>query len=156
MNEVIRTIMDRKSIRTYEAKDISEEEKRIILEAACAAPTAGNQQMYTIIDVTDQSIKDKLVHTCDHQEFIAEAKMVLIFCADVLKWHEGFMDCNCGPRDQGSVICFWRCQMPISLHKMQSSRLHLWASAAVTSATSWKTMNNKENFWICRIMSFLV
>ena len=74
MNEVIRTIMDRKSIRAYEAKDISEEEKRIILEAACAAPTAGNQQMYTIIDVTDQSIKDKLVHTCDHQEFIAEAK----------------------------------------------------------------------------------
>ena len=101
MNEVIRTIMDRKSIRAYEAKDISEEEKQIILEAACAAPTAGNQQMYTIINVTDQSIKDKLVHTCDHQEFIAEAKMVLIFCADVLKWHEGFMDCNCGPRDQG-------------------------------------------------------
>ncbi|MBQ5444555.1 MAG: nitroreductase family protein [Erysipelotrichaceae bacterium] len=101
MNEVIRTIMDRKSVRDYEEKKISEEEKRLILQAACAAPTAGNQQLYTIIDVTDQDIKDALVKTCDDQEFIAKAKMVLVFCADTRKWHEGFKDCDCDPRNRG-------------------------------------------------------
>ena len=100
MNEVIRTIMDRKSVRDYEEKKISEEEKRLILQAACAAPTAGNQQLYTIIDVTDQDIKDALVKTCDDQEFIAKAKMVLVFCADTGKWHEGFKDCDCDPRNR--------------------------------------------------------
>ena len=101
MNDVIATIMDRKSVREYEDIEISEEERRIILEAACAAPSAGNQQMYTIIDVKDQKIKDALVDTCDHQGFIAKGKMVLVFCADALKWHEGFMDCGCEPRKQG-------------------------------------------------------
>ena len=101
MNEVIKTIMNRKSVRAYEDRKISKEDKQTILEAACAAPTAGNQQMYTIIDVTDQKIKDKLVDTCDHQDFIAKADMVLVFCADARKWHEGFVDCNCEPREQG-------------------------------------------------------
>lgn len=42
------------------------------------APTAGNQQLYTILDVTDQSLKEKLAITCDNQPFIAKGKMVLI------------------------------------------------------------------------------
>ena len=79
MNEVIRTIMDRKSVRDYEEKKISEEEKRLILQAACAAPTAGNQQLYTIIDVTDQDIKDALVKTCDDQHRVQQT---VLFSAD--------------------------------------------------------------------------
>ena len=51
----------------------------MILEAAAMAPTAGNQQLYTIIDVTNRELKDKLVKTCDDQPFIAEADMVLVF-----------------------------------------------------------------------------
>ena len=48
MNEVIRQLMERKSIRVFEDKPISQEDKRLILEAAFQAPTAGNQQFYTI------------------------------------------------------------------------------------------------------------
>ena len=48
------------------------------------APTAGNQQLYTILDITDQNLKEKLSETCDHQPFIARAHMVLIFCAEYL------------------------------------------------------------------------
>ena len=60
MNEVIRTIMSRKSVRSYEDREIDEQTRKVILEAACSAPTAGNQQMYTIIDVRDQKLKSKL------------------------------------------------------------------------------------------------
>lgn len=101
MNEVIDVIMNRKSIRDYEDKEIPEEIRKVILEAACAAPTAGNQQMYTIIDVKDQHKKEELVKSCDNQPFIAKGKMVLVFCADTLKWREGFVDCDCNPRKQG-------------------------------------------------------
>ena len=61
-----------------------------ILACACAAPTGGNQQAYTIIDITDQSIKERLVTLCDNQPFIAKAKMVLLFCSDVRKWNEAY------------------------------------------------------------------
>lgn len=102
MNEVIRQLYDRKSVRVFEDRPISAEEKAAILKAAVNAPTAGNQQLYTILDITDQALKEKLVKTCDNQPFIAEAKLVLIFCADCRKWYEGFNAAGCQPRKPGS------------------------------------------------------
>lgn len=101
MNEVIKQLFDRKSVRVFEDREISKEDKQLILEAAAMAPTAGNQQLYTILDITDQELKDKLVETCDNQPFIAKAKMVLIFCADCKKWYDGFKEAECEPRKPG-------------------------------------------------------
>ena len=101
MNETIRQLFERKSVRVFEDKPIDASDKALILQAACMAPTAGNRQLYTIIDVTDQQIKEQLVHTCDHQPFIAKAQMVLIFCADCRKWYEGFKATDSEPRKPG-------------------------------------------------------
>ena len=101
MNSIIRSLFDRKSIRVFTDRNITDEEKNLILGAAVQAPTAGNQQLYTIIDVTDQTIKDTLVKTCDNQPFIADAKMVLIFCADCKKWYDAFRFAGCEPRLPG-------------------------------------------------------
>ena len=98
MNEVIRQLMDRKSMRVYTEREISPADKALILKAAAEAPTAGNQQLYTILDITDQKIKDRLVETCDHQAMIGEAKMVLIFCADCKKWYDAYLAAGCEPR----------------------------------------------------------
>ena len=102
MNETLKELYDRKSVRVFENKEISQEDKNAILKAAVMAPTAGNQQLYTILDITDQQLKEKLVATCDNQPFIAEAKMVLIFCADCQKWYEGFLAAGCEPRKPGT------------------------------------------------------
>ena len=98
MNEVIRQLHERKSVRVFTEQEISPEEKSAILSAATQAPTAGNQQMYTILDITDQNLKDQLAESCDHQPFIATAKMVLIFCADYQKWYDAFCSAGCEPR----------------------------------------------------------
>ena len=79
MNEILQQLARRKSVRAYEEVPVTAEEKRLILEAACQAPTAGNQQLYTIIDVTSQPLKDALAVSCDDQPFIAKAPMVLVF-----------------------------------------------------------------------------
>ena len=71
MNEVLSQLHARKSVRAFLDRPISPEARRAILEAACAAPTAGNQQLYTILDITDQAVKDTLADTCGHQPFIA-------------------------------------------------------------------------------------
>ena len=101
MNEVIRQLYGRKSIRVYQDRDIEAEKKEAILRAAAEAPTAGNQQLYTILDITDQALKEKLVDTCDHQPMIAQAKMVLIFCADCKKWYDAYWETGCHPRKPG-------------------------------------------------------
>src|SRR5699024_11003413 len=71
------------------------------LRAAFEAPTAGNQQLYTILDITDSALKQTLSETCDHQPFIAKAPMVLIFCADCQKWLDAYEACGCAPRRPG-------------------------------------------------------
>lgn len=98
MNEVIRQLHERKSVRAFTDQEITPEHKREILLAAMAAPTAGNQQLYTILDITDQALKDRLAVTCDNQPFICTAPMVLIFCADVQKWYDAFLEGGCHPR----------------------------------------------------------
>ena len=101
MNEVIRQLNTRKSIRVYQDRQIEQEKKDAILWAAAQAPTAGNQQLYTILDITDQALKEKLVKTCDDQPMIAQAKMVLIFCADCKKWYDAYLSVGCQTRKPG-------------------------------------------------------
>ena len=101
MNEVIRQLNARKSVRAFTDREIGKAEKDAILMAAAQAPTAGNQQLYTILDITDQAIKDRLVETCDHQPMIAQAKLVLIFCADCKKWYDAYLAVGCETRKPG-------------------------------------------------------
>jgi len=90
MNEVLQQLHDRKSVRVYEDRPVPEDVKREILSAALQAPTAGNMALYTILDITDPDIKQKLSVSCDDQPFIATAPMVLIFCADYRRWYDVF------------------------------------------------------------------
>lgn len=101
MNQVIAQLKERKSVRVFEDRPIQPEAVAAILEAAVNAPTAGNQQLYTIINVTDQKLKEQLAESCDHQPFIAKAPLVLVFCADCRKWYRAFEEYGCAPRKPG-------------------------------------------------------
>ncbi len=90
MNEVLRQLHERKSVRVFEDRPVEEAVKTAIFEAAIQAPTAGNMALYTILDITDPEIKQKLSVSCDNQPFIATAPMVLVFCADYRRWYDVF------------------------------------------------------------------
>ena len=106
MNPVIQSLFDRKSVRAYTAQEISEEDVQTILTAAAEAPTAGNQQLYTILRVTSPELRRRLSISCDNQPFIEKAKLVLVFCADCLKWYDAYLAGGCTPRkpDVGDLL----------------------------------------------------
>ena len=91
MNPVMDVILNRKSVRAYEAREIGQEARRDILAATLRAPTAGNMMLYSIVEVTDQHAKDTLAKTCDNQPFIARAPWVLLFLADYQRWFDYFI-----------------------------------------------------------------
>ena len=97
-NEVVKSLFERKSVRIFEDRPISPEDRLTILQAACQAPTAGNQQLYTILDITEPALKKRLSVTCDNQPFIADAPLVLLFCADCQKWYDAYRYAGCTPR----------------------------------------------------------
>ena len=101
MSETITQLHARKSVRAFTDEPVSEQDELAILEAACQAPTAGNQQLYSIIVARSQQQKDALAKSCD-KKFIARAPLVLVFCADVRRWYEAFAaDDAAEPRKPG-------------------------------------------------------
>jgi len=90
MNEILRSLHARKSVRVFEDRAVEQHVKEQILAAAIQAPTAGNMSLFTILDITDPQKKACLAKSCDNQPFIATAPMVLIFCADYRRWYDVF------------------------------------------------------------------
>jgi FMN reductase (NADPH)/FMN reductase [NAD(P)H] len=91
MNTVMDVILNRRSVRSYEAKEIDKNTKKEIIKAALRAPTAWwGMMLYSIIEVSDQSIKDTLAKSCDNQPFIAKAPWILLFLADWQRWYDNF------------------------------------------------------------------
>ena len=91
-NTTIDILMKRKSVRVFKDQEIEEEKVEAILKASINAPTAGNQQLYTILKITDPAIKEQLSILCDNQPFIASAKLILVYLADCHKWYEAYKD----------------------------------------------------------------
>ena len=85
-NTILSALTARKSVRVFTGDSITADERGAILHAAFQAPTAGNQQLYTILDITDPALKATLADLCDHQPFIANAPLVLVFLADCRRW----------------------------------------------------------------------
>ena len=85
-NTILSALAARKSVRVFTDEAVTADERAVILQAAFQAPTAGNQQLYTILNITDPALKATLADLCDHQPFIAKAPLVLVFLADCRRW----------------------------------------------------------------------
>lgn len=94
INEVMKVINNRCTVRAYKQEPLSQKEVDTIIHGAIRAPTAGNMMFYSILEVKDQNMKEKLVKTCDNQPHIAKAPLVLIFLADMQRWYDYYTASN--------------------------------------------------------------
>ncbi len=106
MNDTLKTIQNRVSLRKYADKDLKEEHLEIILDGAMKAPTAGNQMLYSIIVIKDQETKEALSKSCDNQPFIATAPVLMVFVADHQKWFDYYTKNNVKEFTEKSGIKF--------------------------------------------------
>lgn len=101
MNDILQSLYDRKSVRSFIERPVEPSVREAILLAAMQAPSAGNQMLYTILDIQDQKIKDRLAITCDKQAFIAKAPLVLIFLVDCRRWLDMYEEAGAKAREPG-------------------------------------------------------
>jgi len=88
-------LLSRRSVRAYEDRPISEEDRNLIFQAVLRAPTAGNMALYSVIDVQNPALRKKLADLCDHQDMIIKAPLCLVFVADYQKWVDYFLEEKC-------------------------------------------------------------
>jgi len=79
--DILEIIKNRRSIRSFQNKKISEDIVDKVIEALIWAPSAGNLQSRKFYFIFNQEIKEKLVEAAS-QDFISEAPLVIVGCAD--------------------------------------------------------------------------
>ena len=72
----------RHSVREFLPRPVSHAQITAVLEAARRAPSAGNLQAYRILVVEDRECRAEVAEAAGQQAFIADAPVVLVFCAD--------------------------------------------------------------------------
>ena len=88
---MISTMKERRSIRKYSDRPVSEELINELLSVAMRASNTGNMQLYSVVVTRDEENKKKLSPAHFNQPMITEASVVLTFCADAnrfVKWAE--------------------------------------------------------------------
>ena len=77
MNETLKTMWKRRSMRRYQDTSIPEEDLRLILEAARRAPTGANRQNWRMVVVRDADLRRKTAEACNGQMWMAQAPVIL-------------------------------------------------------------------------------
>ena len=104
-------IMTRRSVRKYTQVPLPEGIIDTLLRAAMAAPSAGNQQPWHFIVVTDPALLQKVPSIHPHAHMVAHAPAAILICADLQREKHKDMwpqDCSAatenlllGAHDQG-------------------------------------------------------
>ncbi len=85
--DVIKAIEDRRSIRNYEDKEISDDLIREVIDAARLAPSGNNTQPSTYYAIKDSEIKSRLKeNNVFAQDFVYTAPVIIVCCADPTKY----------------------------------------------------------------------
>jgi len=82
------TLLNRRTIRKYSAKPVEDKLLKEILRKGCRASTTGNMQVYSIVVTRDEEKKKELLPFHFNQKMIAEAPVVLTFCADFNRFNK--------------------------------------------------------------------
>ena len=83
--EVFKAIKGRRSIRAFKEQNVSEETIKKLIESATWAPSAGNIQPWEFIIVKERETKRRLSEAALNQEFLEEAPVLIIVCANEIK-----------------------------------------------------------------------
>lgn len=84
MKTVKETLLQRTSVRRYEREPIPEADMQFIYEAIRNTPTSYNGQQFSVIDISDQKLKEEL-YAITNQKQLKTCNRLLIFCADFHK-----------------------------------------------------------------------
>jgi len=86
--EMIKLLMEHRSVRAFKDRPVSREVKEEIIRCAQMAPTSSYFQSYTIIEVTSPEKRAALCEASGGQEWLNQAPLALLFCADLHRFRE--------------------------------------------------------------------
>ncbi|EFI35823.1 nitroreductase [Desulfonatronospira thiodismutans ASO3-1] len=103
--DVIEAIMNRRSIRKYKDKPVTDEQIKTILEAAMVAPSAGNAQPWHFIICRDKETQSKVKEINPYAAMADKAPLGILVCADLsLEKFPGYWVQDCSAATQNILL----------------------------------------------------
>lgn len=103
--DVLEAIYNRRSIRKYEDKPISEETIKELLGAAMMAPSAGNAQPWQFVVVDDREMLDGVSDINQYAAMAKGAPLGILVCGDLgLEKYAGYWVQDCSAAIQNLLL----------------------------------------------------
>ncbi len=97
-NEILKSLRERRSVRSFKPDQITDEELKAVLEAGTYAPTGKNLQDPWIVAVQNRDIVNQLVKMNsmftdqEGNPYYDSPTIILVFCSKPEVWPNGFAD----------------------------------------------------------------
>jgi len=137
--ETIKAIMTRRSIRSWTEEPVTEEERKIILEAAMNAPSAADARPWHFVTMDDPEVIKQFAKL-GGTEMLAESTFMVMVCGEQAKEiYPGFwpQDCSCAMHNMQlaahdiGIGCVWVAIYPLE-ERVEICRKVLDIPAAIT------------------------
>lgn len=99
-NDTLKTIFNRKSVRSYKNEAVTRDQLSLLVKAAMAAPTAVDKRPWEFIVITDRKVLEELSEVLPYAKMVTEAGSAVIILGDTEKQFGGtnsnfwVMDCS--------------------------------------------------------------
>lgn len=108
--DAIEAILSRRSIRAYDGAGVGEDVIETLLRCAMAAPSAGNQQRWRFVVVTERAQLDRLAGATPYSAMLLGAPLAIAVCADVSEErHPGYWVEDCSAAMQNLLLAAHAC-----------------------------------------------
>lgn len=95
----------RRSIRQWKNEPVADEEIRRILEAGMNAPSAGNEQPWDFIVITDKDLLQKASSINPYGGFVKNAPAAILVCGDTrLERFQGYWPQDCSAASENILL----------------------------------------------------
>lgn len=99
------SITTRRSIRKYTSEAVPEETVTEILKAAMCAPSAGNEQPWHFIVITDRAILNEIPKVHPYSSMLKGTSVAILVCGDeTLEKHKGYWVQDCAAATENMLL----------------------------------------------------
>lgn len=103
--DAMTAILTRRSVRQFTKRLVPDDVIQNILKAATSAPSAGNQQPWHFIVITERSILDQIPNVHPYSKMLKQAPVAILTCgAMALEKHKGFWVQDCSAATQNILL----------------------------------------------------
>lgn len=102
----IKVILARRSIRAYENRPVEPEKIDLLLECACAAPSANNFRPWHFVVVTERATLDAIAGIHPYGKMLRQAPLAIAVCAEPKRGgqFDAWWEQDCGAAMQNILV----------------------------------------------------